>query len=269
MAQEGDVHERTGEPLLQPCRGKREPAALACTGDHDAGISAPDHAAEAWFTWDENGINLSARVTDDQHTQPNTGNATWRADGIQFAVAPQWPGETDLRPEVQPRIEFGLALTPSGTQLYRFASGSVGGFLVDPASAAAVRDEAADTTVYEASIPWSLLAPIGATPDRALSLSLAINDADGGATRSWLEWGEGVTTSKDTELFEPVILASDATGNVTGTANARAQCWGDGPRLAAHLWYSGGETAAVRFSTAYGDAVGATSLFADVRALSS
>ncbi|GAA3661483.1 hypothetical protein [Microbacterium marinilacus] len=175
------------------------------------GVDEDSLAATSWFTWDDEHLFLSARVSDDVHTQPFAGNATWQADGLQFAVAPMWPGETNLRPEIQPRIEFGFALTPEGPQLYRYASGDVGGFLTD-ADIAAVRDDATGVTTYEAAVPWSLLEPIGVTPESAAALSIVANDSDGDGTRGWVQFGGGITTAKDTELFEPVVFADDETG---------------------------------------------------------
>lgn len=177
------------------------------------GADPSDIAATTWVTWDDDNLYLSATVTDDLHVQPYTGNATWKADGLQFAVSPDWPGETAQRPEIQPRVEFGLALTPSGAQLYRFASGAVSGSAVTGTPFSVARDESTKTTSYEAAIPWSLLAPIGVTPASAASLSVAANDADADGTRGWVSWGEGITTNKDTALFRPVLMdATDPVG---------------------------------------------------------
>jgi hypothetical protein len=198
------------------------------------GVDPDSLAATAWFTWDADHLYLTAEVHDDIHTQPFTGNATWKSDGLQFAVAPNWPGETDLRPEIQPRIEFGFALTPEGPQLYRYASGAVGGFLTD-ADVAAVRDDSTGVTVYEAAVPWSLLAPIGVTPSSAASLSIVANDSDGDGTRGWVQWGGGITTAKDSELFEPVIFGGAALA-APGSSEVPARCEGAAPRVGASEW---------------------------------
>lgn len=178
----------------------------------EPGVDPASLAARAWFTWDADNVYLTAEVTDDIHVQPYTGNATWQADGLQFAIAPNWPGETALRPEIQPRIEFGFARTSAGPQLYRYQSGSVAGFLVSGADIAAVRNDTTGVTTYEAAIPWTLLSPIAVGPASAASLSLTANDGDGDGTRGWVQWGGGITTAKDSELFEPVVFAP-ATGS--------------------------------------------------------
>jgi trimeric autotransporter adhesin len=218
------------------------------------GVDDDDIAATTWFTWDDEHLYLTAEVRDDRYIQPYTGNATWQADGLQFGIAPVWPGESDQRPEIQPRIEFGFALTPQGPHLYRYASGAVSGHLTD-ADIAAVRDEDTSTTVYEASVPWTMLDAIGVGPESAASLSIVANDTDGDGTRGWVQWGGGITTAKDSELFEPVIFAADSATAVPGSANVRAQCWGDGPRLAAHAYNDSSGRIDVRFSTPLGDAV--------------
>nr|WP_269811268.1 sugar-binding protein [Kineosporia rhizophila] len=228
--------------------------ALPSTTLRAPGVRDASLAAKTWFTWDDDNLYLTAEVADDIHIQPFTGNATWQADGLQFAVAPNWPGERDLRPEIQERIEFGFALTPEGPQLYRYASGSVAGHLTS-ADVAAVRDATTKTTVYEAAVPWSLLEPIGISPASAASLSIVANDTDGDGTRGWVQWGGGITTAKDSELFEPVIFAADANNAVASSANVRAQCWGDGPALATHAWNDAATPVDVRFSTSLGDHV--------------
>jgi len=218
------------------------------------GADAGSLDATAWFTWDAEHLFLSTRVHDDRHAQPFAGNATWQADGLQFAVAPNWPGETALRPEIQPRIEFGFALTPQGAQLYRYASGTVGGFLTN-AQVAVARDDATGATTYEAAVPWSLLAPIGVTPESAASLSIAANDSDGTGTRGWVQWGGGITTAKDSEQFEPVIFAADSTAQISGPTKASAQCWGLSARLINSVLNDSAGSLDVRFSTPYGEHV--------------
>lgn len=218
------------------------------------GVDASSLAAQTWFTWDDENLYLTAEVTDDVYLQPFTGNATWQADGLQFAIAPNWPGESDLRPEIQERIEFGFALTPAGPQLYRYASGAVGGFLTD-AAIAALRDAATGITTYEAAVPWTLLEPIGVSPSSAASVSIVANDTDGDGTRGWVQFGAGITTAKDSELFEPVIFAADTPTAVPGSATSRAQCWADGPALATHAWNDSSDKIDVRFSTPLGDKV--------------
>jgi hypothetical protein len=158
-----------------------------------------DLSGNLWFTSDANHLYLSARITDNTHSQPATGDSIWQGDSIQFAVAQGMPGETDRW------YEYGVALTSSGPQVHRWlaASGPTGP--VTDATVAVNRDNATDTTVYELAIPWELLQPV-APEDQLLSLSLLVNDNDGTGRKGWIEWGSGIGGSKDPRLFQPARL---------------------------------------------------------------
>jgi hypothetical protein len=168
------------------------------------GVDPADLSAQVRLSYDSAAFYLSATVTDDVFSQQNTQGLTWRGDGLQFGLAPGWPGESALRPEVQPRAEFGLALTPSGPQLYRFGSNGVASHLVTTGSVAAVANPDG-TVTYEAAVPWSELP--GIAPGAVASFSVAVNDSDDGIRRGWVNWGDGLTTSKDTQTYRPVLFA--------------------------------------------------------------
>jgi hypothetical protein len=160
---------------------------------------ADDLSGQLWFTWDADNLYLSARIVDDTHHQPNTGADIWAGDSIQFSAAAGMPGETSRF------YEYGLALTSSGPQVYRWlaAEGETGP--VTDADVQITRDEAAKETVYELALPWSRLAPFD--PDnRLLSLSLLVNDNDGVGRKGWIEWGGGIGSGKNPALFKPVRL---------------------------------------------------------------
>ncbi|MET0578350.1 MAG: sugar-binding protein, partial [Ilumatobacteraceae bacterium] len=220
------------------------------------GVDPASQTARAAFTWDDDNLYLSAVVEDDVFTQNWTGNATWQGDSIQFAIAPTHPGETMLRPELQVRTEFGLSLTSAGPQLYRYASNGVPGQLVTTAQVAVVHDAASGEIRYEVGVPWSLVAPITPASGVASSLSIAINDNDDGKRRGWVSWGGGITTSKDTELYEPVVFAGSATASISAGTNSRAVCWGDDQvRVAAYAYNNGANPVDVRLRTDFGTKV--------------
>jgi trimeric autotransporter adhesin len=168
------------------------------------GIDPADLSAAVYVSYDTTAFYLSATVTDDVFSQTNTSGSIWRGDGIQFGLAPGWPGETDLRPEIQPRAEFGVALTPSGPQLFRFGSNGVANHLVTTGAVAVTRNPDG-TVTYEAAVPWSELPGISA--GAVASFSVAVNDSDDGARRGWVNWGDGLTTTKDTATYRPVVFA--------------------------------------------------------------
>jgi hypothetical protein len=159
-----------------------------------------DLGGDVWFTWDEDYLYLSVKTTDDTFAQPYAAGDTWRGDGIQFAIAPSLPGESDEW------FEFGVALTPQGPQVYRW-SGPPGAStgLMGNASVAAVRDDILEETVYEAAIPWDDLMDLQPS-NGLLSISLLVNDNDGQGRRGYIEWGAGIGETKDPGLFNPVRL---------------------------------------------------------------
>jgi len=153
--------------------------------------------ATAWYTWDAEALYLSAAVTDDVHHQQSTGASIWQGDSLQLTFVGGAPGE-----EVRTYNEIGVALTPEGSQVYRWlpaGSGSVPG-----AQAVVTRDDAASLTVYEVALPWASLG--GWDPaDGLLASSLVLNENDG-AGRTWAEWGGGIAATKDPSLFNAVRL---------------------------------------------------------------
>ncbi|MFI7469148.1 sugar-binding protein [Nonomuraea sp. NPDC049646] len=143
-------------------------------------------------TWDADRFYLSARIHDDVHTQTSTGADIWQGDCLQFAVAAGLPGET------RTWSELGLALTAHGPQFHRW----LGDGPEPEAKVAVTRDETAEETVYELSLPWAALAPL--TPqDGLFSLSVVANDNDGTGREGWIEWGSGIAGTKNPALFRP------------------------------------------------------------------
>lgn len=160
---------------------------------------ADDLSGDIWFTWDADNLYLSARVHDDVAHQSETGANIWQGDSIQFAATPGRPGEFAFG------YEYGVALTPSGPQVYRWSAleGATGP--VTGVDVAVTRDETAKNTVYELALPWSQLAPSEAG-DGMLSLSMLVNDNDGSGRKGYIEWGSGIGSSKDAALFKAVSL---------------------------------------------------------------
>ena len=169
-----------------------------------------DLGGKIWLTWDDDNLYLSARVTDDTHSQGAVDGLTWQGDSVQLAITPGAPGE-----QQGTFSEMGFALTPAGPQAWRFSSpndpsGPIQGSTVD-----VVRDEGAKITDYEVSIPWARLD--GIRPENGvLSASIVLNDNDGSGRDGFIEWGSGIASGKNPDLFRFVQLvgapaSSDAT----------------------------------------------------------
>jgi hypothetical protein len=159
-----------------------------------------DLGGTVWWTWDADNLYLSARIHDDTHAQPATGDQIWSGDGFQFTVTGGLPGESTTW------YEYGVALTAQGPQAYRWLSAQGPAGPVTDVDLRVTRDDAADETIYELAMPWQKVAPFD--PDhRLMSLSFLVNDNDGTGRKGWIEWGSGIGGSKDPELFRPVRLA--------------------------------------------------------------
>jgi hypothetical protein len=162
-----------------------------------------DFSGKLWATYDNDNLYLYARVHDDVFSQPNQGDAIWGGDSIQFAVSAGMPGE-NLQ-----WYEYGMALTPQGSELYRWMApqGVVTGSIANP-NLQVTRDEAAKDTIYQLALPWSELAPI-VPSDGILSLSFVVNENDGKGRKGNIEWGGGISSSKQSALFKPIQLKND------------------------------------------------------------
>lgn len=203
------------------------PGTVTADGVKDAGIDVPIQlrsdgldpnsiSAKAGFVYDDKGLGVTVVVHDDAQVQPYTGVSTWRGDSVQFAIAPGRPGETDVRPGSQPVYEYAMALTSAGPQLYLHnGTGQQNGPIGDAALAIG-RDEAAKTTTYEVVLPWKDIPLVRAADATAVSVSMAVNDNDDGAHRSWVELGSGITTHKDTQTFVAARYVDATAPTVTG-----------------------------------------------------
>jgi hypothetical protein len=158
-----------------------------------------DLSGQVWLTWDAEHLYLSARVHDDTQAQVNTGAEIWSGDSIQFAVAAGLPGETNLS------YEYGVALTPSGPQAYRWLAVDGQPGPVTDVQLQISRDEATNDTIYELALPWSHLTPLE-PDDQLFSLSVLVNDNDGQGRKGWIEWGSGIGKEKDPALFRPMVI---------------------------------------------------------------
>ncbi|CAM4495484.1 hypothetical protein FHS16_005318 [Paenibacillus endophyticus] len=164
-----------------------------------------DLSGMLWLTHDSDNLYLSARIHDDVFSQTKSGDAMWSGDSMQFAVSLGTPGEA---PEW---YEYGMALTPSGPELYRWMAmtGVLAGTTVTNRELEITRDEISKDTIYQLALPWTELAPIMPS-DGILSLSLLINENDGNGRKGWLEWGGGIGSNKRSSLFKPMVITAEA-----------------------------------------------------------
>jgi len=147
-----------------------------------------DLSAKAYIMWDETALYFAVQVTDDQFSQPFTGEEIWKGDSIQMGFAP-FPG-----PGIVDYFETGMALTPKGKEAWAWhtAMGLPTGPM-DMLNFAARRT--GDGMIYEAAVPAA--SALGIVPGKVVGFSILVNDNDGSGRRGWIEWGEGIGQSKD------------------------------------------------------------------------
>jgi hypothetical protein len=148
------------------------------------------------------GLRLTADITDDVFSQKNPASTMYLGDSLQLAVTPALPGVT------QNRVEFGVARTASGPEVYCYAAApgqSTGA--VTGTDAAVTRT--GSVTHYSVTLPWNRLG-FSAAPSRPFGISVLANDDDNdGFTRPGIiEWGGGIATSKATAQTFPAELVT-------------------------------------------------------------
>ncbi|HEY3269137.1 MAG TPA: sugar-binding protein [Armatimonadota bacterium] len=156
-----------------------------------------DLSAKATARYDDRALYLRAEVTDDVFHQPFSLGEAWKGDGLQIAIDPNWSRRSDATESV----EFGLALTPGGPQVYR-STPLVG---VMPGATLSVKRDG-DCTTYDAAIPWSQLGVKAVRPPRTIGFALLLNDNDGGSREGWLSYGDGIAAAKRADRYGTLTL---------------------------------------------------------------
>ena len=150
----------------------------------------------------------TAIVTDEQHSADRGAGLAWQADSIQFSLYSDFPSVAGAV-----RTEVSAALAPSGPVVFTHAAppgqpaGPTPGAVAD-----IVRDDAAGTTSYRVTVPWSSLG-YETPPASVFGLSFLVNDADAStgidARDGYLEWGGGVGAApKNPSLFRSAQLVA-------------------------------------------------------------
>ncbi|WP_307846180.1 glycoside hydrolase family 3 C-terminal domain-containing protein [Actinospica durhamensis] len=165
-------------------------------------------SGKIWFDWDSTNLYITADITESAFSNPATGANIWQGDSLQVAATSGVPGSsaTVSTASADGHYEYGAALTPDGSQLYRWTSPSQGSGPVTDATVNVTRDDATDTTLYELALPWSDLTSVTATPNTVFSLSAMLNNVDSGVRNGYLEWGGGIGDNKNVAEFNMAQL---------------------------------------------------------------
>jgi hypothetical protein len=137
-------------------------------------------------------------VTDDAFEQTERGFRIWTGDCILLALA---PGPARSESGYGGVIEFGLALTPGGPQVFQW--------LPTPKEVPGARlvvKRPEGKLVYEAAVPWAALGDWRPVRGASAGWSFTVNDADGEGFRGWLEWTPGICGTKNAADFGRLVL---------------------------------------------------------------
>lgn len=167
-----------------------------------------DLSGKVWLNWDSTNLYITADLTDDVLSQPATGANIWQGDCLQVAATSGVPGSSaaESTASVTGHYEYGAALTSVGAQLYRWIAPTEGSGQVTNATVNVTRDDTTHTTLYELALPWSDLTSVQPAANNVFSISLDVNDKDNGVRKGYMQWGDGIGSSKDVGGFNMAQL---------------------------------------------------------------
>jgi beta-glucosidase len=165
-------------------------------------------SGKMWFNWDAKNLYITADMTEAAFSQTNTGGDIWKGDSLQVSATSGVPGSSvaTSNDSLVGHYEYGAALTPAGSQLYRWISPSQGAGLVTDASVTVTRDDVAHTTLYELAVPWTDLTSLQPTANSVFSISAMLNNVDSGQRNGYLQWGGGIGDNKNVAEFNQAQL---------------------------------------------------------------
>ena len=165
-----------------------------------------DICAEIRLMWDEEMLYLGAVVTDDVHNQKGPVGSLWKYDSIQLGASYDPKGEL----ESTDFFEIALGMLNDGTtKMQQYANGIAVSGDNSEIIAKVVRDEEQKTTTYEAAFPWSLVSSnrlSNAQADTELKISILINEADSATRKGYYEFGSGIASGKNSNLFKIINM---------------------------------------------------------------
>jgi hypothetical protein len=169
---------------------------------------ALDLSAGADVKWDDQNLYVSVSVRDDVHYQAGTAGDIWQGDGIQLGLdMSRKDGAASKNVN-----ELGFALNNNGTAVkWRWGAPqgiATGAF--DAAEAVILRTDG--MTQYSIKIPFASLVSSGYTfhPGDTIGLSLLLNDNDGAGRSAYMEFNQGISTSKDATLFGDLYFLQES-----------------------------------------------------------
>jgi beta-glucosidase len=166
-------------------------------------------SGKVWFNWDSTNFYVTADITEAAFSQNATGGNIWQGDSMQVAFTAGVPGSSasESNASAVGRYEYGAALTPDGSQLYRWFAASGGTGQVTDATVTVTRDDTTNTTLYQVALPWSSdFTSVQNVANTVFSISFMLNNVDSGVRNGYLEWGGGIGDNKNVTEFNMAQL---------------------------------------------------------------
>ncbi|MCV4230566.1 S-layer protein [Virgibacillus sp. LDC1] len=159
-------------------------------------------------SWDEENLYVRVDVQDDVHHQTLTQGDIWQGDSLQLGIdLAKQDGAASKHVN-----ELGFALNQAGAITkwrWRAPDGIAPGSL-QSVHANVTRDETLKITRYDLTIPFEALHGDGYSfrMDQPIGFALLVNENDGEGRSGFMEFNQGIGTSKDARLYGNLHLLS-------------------------------------------------------------
>jgi hypothetical protein len=130
-----------------------------------------DLSAEVRFLWDAQNLYFYVEVTDDVHSQPKSDDTIWLGDSIQMAFSPD--GSANYAEMTWALGNDGKVYSNCGHNTIPKKGRSAGNAIAG-GSCVIRRDEDANKTYYEASIPWAFIGINGEAPEDGTAMPVSL-----------------------------------------------------------------------------------------------
>lgn len=166
---------------------------------HEKWGGPEDLSAQVAFAYDEDAVYIAARVTDDKMVAEETDDLIWQNDCLQVAFDPFF----NPHPEGYYAIddsEIGFSLVNGKPYAHTWTPPPSGGPSEIPGSQVAIVREG-NTTIYEARVPFSSLAPLTPSFPGRCGVTAAVNDSDTDLRKGSIAWTSGLADGKNPSRF--------------------------------------------------------------------
>lgn len=178
--------------------------------DPNIGWTGPDDlSARVWFGWNDTGLYMAAKVTDDVHVPWDEAEAYyWNYDSLQVGMDPD---NDSTQGYVGNDFEIGVmeVATKAPGEEHRSAARrtvvTASGVTYEIDMPVVVRRDG-EYTLYEFLIPWERVDLTTPRPGKVLRINFMFNESDGAGRAYWMGLTDGIATGKYPGMFQEFVL---------------------------------------------------------------